>query len=135
MVTVTMPLSALVLIISLVLPSLSEGSVYHVFNRIDANTVGPFFRPIEVQPYSIYDQFIASPYFQIKQKTTTQEKGEEYEKVKEYVSASKKQRRFQKLISNDLDQNKQDQEIESDIVRSFRFDLHPEEKLALAFLD
>ena len=41
-----------------------------------------------------------------------------------------KPRRFQKLISNSLDQD-----LEQVYGRSFKYELHPEEKLSLAFLD
>ena len=89
-----------------------------------------------MQPYPFYDQFIASPYFQLEQKINPVVKAEQSESVTGFFPARNKERRFQKLISNDLDQNiQQDQEIETDLVRSFRFDLHPEEKLALTFLN
>ena len=41
-----------------------------------------------------------------------------------------KPRRFQRLISNSLDQY-----LEQELGRSFKYELHPEEKLSLAILD
>merc|ERR1712243_139441 len=133
MADVTMPLPTLLGLLCLALPSHPTGSVYQVFNQIDTNTLGPFFRPRQVTPYPIFTQFSANPYYQFKQQYSTIEKRKKSQKIEKYYQLSKPSR-LQKLESNYVGQNKEeDEDIERETGGAFKveFDLHPEEKLSL----
>ena len=98
------------------------------------------------QPYSLYGQQPTSQYFStINQNLHISQaaglKNTETQKLKSFIQTTNRlpinlfsqnnvKPRFQKLISNSLDPD-----FEQDFGRSFKYELHPVEKLPLAFLD
>merc|ERR1739838_134951 len=155
MVTPIMPPLVLLLTMAvLLIPEVSPnpvGSIYQVFSHIDqSNPHGPHFLPFK--PFHLYggqlptSRFFSSNKHQLQILQPAEQQNSKLQNVftnpsiqtpeilspKSVVKASIyfDPQEFQKLTFNSLDED-----FELDFGRNFKYDLHPEEKLSLAFID
>merc|ERR1719483_228461 len=151
MVTAIKPKMFPLALLSLLSPRVSPspvGSVYQVLSQIDrSNPQGPHF--LSFKPFHLYGQLPTSQFFSSNKKELQilQPSEQQYSKLRNVFTNPTQQtpdsfstnsivknrvqpQNFQKVTFNSLDED-----LELDFGRNFKYELHPEEKLSLSFLD